>query len=145
MTLSAKQLDWLKKAQGGAGDFEHNSERVAAKAGRLGDIMGKLDADKEVIREAQSFEVTLARNPKIFKLPGSGNKMPWMTGDMQTEIDTRADIKGGTGEINADTLKVLNAAFEKILARQAEMIATKNPDGSEMFNEDDITRELWSP
>ncbi|WP_109317715.1 hypothetical protein [Pseudovibrio ascidiaceicola] len=145
MPFTAKQLTWLKTAQQGAGHFEQNSERVAAKAGRLNDIMTKLDGDKETIREAQNFEVTLARNEKWFKLPGSGTKMPWMTGDMQTEIDTRADIRADSGAINAETLKKLNASFERILARQAEMIAAKDKDGKEMFSEEDITRELWTP
>ncbi len=145
MTFTGKQLEWLKSAQKGAGDFAQDAERVAARAGRLNDIMTKLDGDKETIREAQQFEVTLARNSKRFKLPGSGTKMPWMTGDMQTEIDTRADIRADNAEINAETLQKLNASFERILARQAEMIAAKNKNGDPMFSEEDITRELWTP
>lgn len=145
MALTSKQETWLKTAQAGAADFEKEAATLESKGNKLGKTIAELDKDKDTIKEAQNFEVTLARNPGIFQLPGSGKTMPWMTGNMETEVDTRADIRGTTEEISGETIKKLYSSFDKILARQQEMLEAKDGDGNQMFTEEDITRELWTP
>lgn len=137
MAYTDKQIDWLVTAQGKAADFAQEAEAAKQKNAALGDILSRLEADKETIRAAQQFEITMARNDSVFRLPGSG-KMKWMTGDMKSEVDTYADIAHGT-KIKPEDLKKLHQSLAKILERQDEM------HESGLFSDKDVIRELWTP
>ncbi len=146
MTLTPSQIDWLSLAQGGVEQFVSDSENEEKKSAELTNILAKLDADKDIIKQAQGFQIDIARHPKAFKLPHQKSKMAWMTGDMQSEVDSYADVKPDTPLIPAENVDALNAAFDKILDRQAEMIAATKKDGkTRLFSDEDITRELWTP
>ena len=124
MAYTGKQIEWLETAQGKAAEFAAAQEQAEAKSAKLSGILDRLEADKEFIAGAQQFQVELARNSSVFKLPGSG-KMKWMTGDMKSEVDTFADISQTT-RIDAEDLKNLHAAMAKILERQDEMLVEEN-------------------
>lgn len=149
MPLSETQIDWLKTAQNRAGRFEKQAERDKVKSERLKGVIDKLDLDKQDIREAQQFEVKVARYGSFFKLPGASTKMPWNVQNPDKEVDTYADIKPSTSEIPGAVVDKLTATFEKILERQHEMQAAtvRGPQGKDvrLFNDEDITRELWTP
>lgn len=146
MTLTPSQIDWLSQAQGGVENFEFDSENEEKKSAELTNILAKLDADKSVIHQAQDFQIELARSPNVFKRKLQKSKMDFMTGDMKTEVDSYADVTSETPLIQSENVDALNAAFGKILERQAEMIAAKKKDGkTRLFSDADITRELWTP
>ncbi|KZL10833.1 hypothetical protein [Pseudovibrio sp. Ad26] len=146
MTLTPSQIEWLSQAQGGVENFEVDSENEEKKSAELTDILAKLDSDKAVIHKAQGFQIELARSPNVFKRKLQKSKMDFMTGDMKTEVDSYADVTSETPLIDSDNVDALNAAFGKILERQAEMIAAKKKDGkTRLFSDADITRELWTP
>lgn len=137
MAYTDKQIDWLVTAQGKAATYSQEAEADKQKTAALNDILSRLEADKEAIRTAQQFEIAMARNDSLFRLPGSG-KMKWMTGDMATEVDTYADI-GQNTKIKPEDLQKLHQSLAKILERQDEMLE------SGLFNDKDIMRELWTP
>ncbi|KIC20224.1 hypothetical protein [Leisingera sp. ANG-Vp] len=141
MAYTGKQIEWLETAQGGAADFAAAEQKAQKKSAKLTGILDQLEADKEFIAGAQQFQVALARNSSIFKLPGSG-KMKWMTGDMKSEVDTYADISHTT-KIDAEDLKNLHEAMAKILERQDEMLVEE--DGKRVFTDREIMQELWTP
>ncbi|KZL12563.1 hypothetical protein PsAD2_03869 [Pseudovibrio axinellae] len=146
MTLTPSQIKWLSLAQGGVEEFVANSGDEEKKTEKITDILAKLDADKEVIRKAQDFQIELARHPALLKLTHKNKKMPWMSGDMQSEVDSYADVKADTPLIPAKDVDALLAAFGKILERQAEMLSATKTDGkTRLFTDEDITRELWTP
>ncbi|MFS8181197.1 hypothetical protein ACMG4P_06490 [Pseudovibrio denitrificans] len=146
MSLTPSQIEWLSQAQGGVESFEADSENDEKKSAELTNILAKLDADKAVIQKAQDFQIELARDPGFFKRKLQKTKMDFMTGDMQTEVDSYADVTSETPLIPAENVDALNIAFDKILQRQAEMLAAKKKDGkTRLFTDEDITRELWTP
>jgi len=146
MSLTPSQVRWLSLIQGGIQELEADSKNQEKKNAILTDVLAKLDADKKDIQQAQDFQIEVARHPKLFKLPYRQDKMPWMTGDIQTEADSYADIKPDTPPIPADKVVALNATFGKILERQIEMATATEEDGkTRLFSDEDITRELWTP
>lgn len=137
MAFTDTQIKWLETAQGKAEDFEKSAEATAQKAAVLTDILTKLDADKQGIKEAQDFKVSMARHAGVFKLPGKG-KMDWLNGKMMSEVDSYADLPDATG-VTPEVMKAASESLAKILDRQHEM------QDSGLFSDEDIARELWAP
>ncbi|QDY70781.1 type II toxin-antitoxin system VapC family toxin [Qingshengfaniella alkalisoli] len=144
------QIAWLTTAVNRSADFAKDAKREEEKSKQLHDILGNIDDLSEELREAQQFSVTWTEEKKKHFWSKTANstkvvkKMEWSTGDRDTEVDTRHDLKDGFKVDEQDVRKV-HQMHAKLLELQKKMEEATDADGNPLFTARDIERELWSP
>lgn len=145
MALTDEQTGWLETAQAKSADFAKFGASMEAKNKALETMTADIERIQDELRQAnEELKVTWDEDQKKHFWNASKTEMGWMTGDRDTEVDTKHDLKGDF-KVDPEKAKKLQKLHMELVAIQTRMENAKTPSGDPVFTPKDIERELWSP
>jgi hypothetical protein len=145
MPLTDEQTSWLETAQNKSADFAKFGAAMETKNKELEKMTADIERIQDELRQANAeMKVTWDEDQKKHFWNASKTEMDWMSGNRDTEVDTRHDLKGNF-KVDPERAKQLQKLHMELVAIQTRMENVKGPDGKPVFTPKDIERELWSP
>lgn len=156
MAYTEEQTGWLEKIGGLAGQVidvdddpiaggEAELKRMVAKREKLGKILDKVgDLSPKLAKANAELTITWPEDQKKCFWDNQQNKMQWMTGDRDVEVDTVHDLRKGY-DVDPVKAKEVQKLHMELVKLQTEMEQAVDENGKPLFTAKDIERELWSP
>jgi hypothetical protein len=144
------QITWLQTAVGRRGEFVQAAAHEEEKSQALQEILGNVDQLSAELVAAQDFSIewTETQRKHFWSKTATETRvvatMAWSTGDRDSEVDTRHDLRDGY-QVDPDKAREVQKMHQKLVELQTKMEAAVDSEGNPLFTARDIERELWSP